>query len=81
MTREHVLEAVREAAVGILGAEPTALVEETSFADDLGADSLDLVELVMALEDRLTVVIPEEDLAEVKTVGQAVDLVLVRLGD
>ena len=53
-----------------------ALTKAASFADDLDADSLDLVELVMQLEDSLDVTIDEDDLADVRTVGQAVDLIL-----
>ena len=55
------------------------VVPEASFADDLDADSLDLVELVMALEEEFGVEVPEEELAEVKTVGQAYDLVVGKL--
>ena len=52
------------------------VTEQASFADDLDADSLDLVELVMPLEDTLDVTIDEDDLGEVRTVGDAVDLIL-----
>ena len=56
-----------------------AVVEEASFKDDLDADSLDLVELVMALEERFEVTIPEEELGDITTVAQAVDVVLGKL--
>ena len=79
MERTEVLGTVRDAAVEVLGVEPDAVVEEASFKDDLDADSLDLVELVMALEERLDISIPEDELAEIKTVGQAVDLVVGKL--
>ena len=52
------------------------VTEAASFADDLDADSLDLVELVMQLEDSLDVTIDEDDLGDVRTVGDAVDLIL-----
>lgn len=49
------------------------ITEETSFKDDLGADSLDLFELVMALEDEYSVEIPSEDLEKLATVGDVVE--------
>ena len=79
MDREGVLGTLREVAPEILGVEADAVVEEASFKEDLDADSLDLVELVMGLEERLDVSIPEEELSEIKTVGQAVDLVASKL--
>ncbi len=79
MERAQVIEAVREAATEVLGVSPDAVVEEARFKDDLDADSLDLVELVMALEERFDVTIPEEELGDIKTVGQAVDLVVGKL--
>ena len=80
MERADVLTAVREAAVEVLGVEADAVVEAASFKDDLEADSLDLVEVVMALEEKFDISIPEDDLADVGTVGQAVDIVLDRVG-
>ena len=79
MQREEVLNAVREVTVEVLGVEPGDVVETAALKDDLGADSLDLVELVMALEERLEVTIPEEELEAIKTVGQAVDAVAAKL--
>ena len=79
MERTEVLDTVKDAAVEVLGVEPDAVVEEASFKDDLDADSLDLVELVMALEERLDITIPEDELGEIKTVGQAVDVVVGKL--
>jgi acyl carrier protein len=79
MDRERVMTEMREVAPEVLGVEPDAIVEEASFKDDLDADSLDLVELVMGLEERLDVVIPEEELSGIKTVGEAVDLVVAKL--
>jgi acyl carrier protein len=77
--RTEVLATVKDAAVEVLGVEPDAVVDEASFKDDLDADSLDLVELVMALEERLDITIPEEELGDIKTVGQAVDVVVGKL--
>ena len=66
----------RKCAVEVLSVEESAIVPEANFGDDLDADSLDLVELVMGLEERFDISVPEEDLENVGTVGQAVDLVL-----
>ena len=61
-------------AVEVLSVEPAQVTREASFADDLDADSLDLVELVMALEEEFDVTIDEEELQGVTTVGGAYDL-------
>jgi acyl carrier protein len=76
MNRSDALEALRTAAVDVLQVKPDQVTESASFAEDLEADSLDLVELVMSLEDSLDVKIEEDDLGEVKTVGDAVDLII-----
>ncbi len=55
-----------------LGATREQLVPETSFIDDLGAGSLDLVELVMAMEDTFDVEIPDDDAAKLQTIGDAI---------
>jgi acyl carrier protein len=78
MDRDEALTAIREVAVEVLSVQPEAVVESARFAEDLDADSLDLVELVMGLEERFDVSIPEEDLEGVATVGNAVDLVLAK---
>jgi len=53
---------------------------ESRFKEDLDADSLDLVEAVLALEEEFGLSIPEEEMEDVKTVGQAIDLVALKLG-
>lgn len=63
------LERIKEITADALGTEVSELTAETSFKDDLGADSLDLFELVMALEEEFEVEIPTEDLEEIKTLG------------
>ncbi len=78
MERDEALAAIRDVAVEVLSVEPETVVESARFAEDLDADSLDLVELVMGLEERFDVAIPEEDLEGVATVGNAVDLVLAK---
>ena len=69
----------RKCAVEVLSVEDSAVVPEANFGDDLDADSLDLVELVMALEEEFDIEVPEEDLEGVETVGQAYDLVVAKL--
>jgi acyl carrier protein len=76
MDRSTALDALTKAAVEVLSVQADQVTEEASFADDLDADSLDLVELVMQLEDSLDVTIDEDDLGDVRTVGNAVDLIL-----
>jgi len=78
MDRSTALEAIREVAVEVLGVDPDVIAEEARFKEDLEADSLDLVELVMGLEERFDIEVPEEDLDGVTTVGHAVDLVLAK---
>ena len=80
MERDEVLAALREVAVEVLSVEPDAVKEDARFKEDLDADSLDLVELVMGLEERFDIEVPEDDLEGVTTVGQAVDLVLTKVG-
>ena len=62
-----------------LEVDASEIQEGTRFREDLDADSLDLYELVMELEDSYGVRVPEEEAAEIETVGQAVDFVLARL--
>jgi acyl carrier protein len=69
----------RKCAVDVLSVDESKVVPEASFGDDLDADSLDLVELVMALEEEFGVEVPEKELEDVKTVGQAYDLVVSKL--
>ncbi len=69
----------KKVAVDVLSVEPDKVVPEAKFAEDLDADSLDLVELVMGLEEEFDVVVPEEELEGVETVGQAYDLVAGKL--
>ncbi|MCU1352347.1 MAG: acpP [Acidimicrobiales bacterium] len=78
MDRNEILEATYDACVELLKADRATLSEATSFADDLEADSLDLVEVVMTLEDRFDIKIPEDDLDGVETIGEAADAVMAR---
>ena len=76
---EPVADRVKKIIVDQLGVEEELVTSEASFVDDLGADSLDTVELVMALEEEFGVEVPEEDLEGIETVGQAYDLVVGKL--
>jgi acyl carrier protein len=80
MDRAEAFAIRKEAAVEVLAVDPSAVTEEARFKEDLDADSLDLVEFVMALEERFDISVPEEDLDGVDTVGQALTLVLGKLG-
>jgi acyl carrier protein len=69
----------KKCAVEVLSVEEDKVVPEAKFGDDLDADSLDLVELVMALEEEFDISVPEEDLEGIDTVSQAVELVKSKL--
>ncbi|CAB4362414.1 MAG: acyl carrier protein [Actinobacteria bacterium] len=69
----------KKCAVEVLSVSEDKVTYEAKFGDDLDADSLDLVELIMALEEEFGVEVPEEDLEGVETVGQAYDLVVGKL--
>ena len=73
------LEKFTQCTVEVLQVDPEQVTMEARFGDDLDADSLDLVELVMALEEAFDIEVPEEDLEGVETVGQAYELVQSKL--
>ncbi|MBR1540797.1 MAG: acyl carrier protein [Clostridia bacterium] len=75
MNSEEVFEKVKEIIVNQLGVSDTSVTMEASFIDDLGADSLDIVELVMALEEEFDIEIPDEDAEKAVTVGDVVDYI------
>ena len=74
-SREEVFERVKEVLTEQLGVDEGEISEEASFQEDLDADSLDLVELIMELEDQFGFKISDEDAQKIQTVGQAVDYV------
>ncbi len=75
MSSEEVFEKVKGIIVEQLGASESAVTMEASFIDDLGADSLDIVELVMAIEEEFDIEIPDADAEKVVTVGDVVDYI------
>jgi acyl carrier protein len=79
MERAQALDTLKEVAAEVLSVDPDQITETARFKEDLDADSLDLVELVMGLEERFDIEVPEDDLEGVTTVGQAVDLVMAKV--
>ena len=75
MNQEEIFEKVKSIIIEQLGAAEDAVTLEASFIDDLGADSLDIVELIMALEEEFDIEIPDADAEKVVTVGDVVDYI------
>jgi acyl carrier protein len=76
MEEQQVYEQVKKVVVEQLGVNESEINRESSFVDDLGADSLDTVELVMALEEAFSTEIPDEDAEKIKTIGDTVSYVM-----
>lgn len=76
MENEEIFDKVKEVIVEQLNVEDDDVTAEASFIDDLGADSLDIVELVMALEESFGISIPDEEAEGIKTVGDAVSYIV-----
>jgi acyl carrier protein len=74
-SRDEVFERIKEVLSERLSVDETDINEEANFQEDLDADSLDLVEMIMELEDQFGIKIPDEDAQKIQTVGQAVDYV------
>ncbi len=79
LDRDEVMTKVREHLSAELDVEPAKIDDSTRFKDDLDADSLDLYELVMELEDSYGIKVSEEQASRIETVGDAVDFVVERL--
>ncbi len=75
MNQEEIFEKVKKIIVEQLGVADTAVTMEASFIDDLGADSLDIVELIMALEEEFDMEIPDEDAEKIVSVSDVVDYI------
>jgi acyl carrier protein len=72
-------ERFKKCAVEVLSVADEAVTPDAKFGDDLDADSLDLVELVMALEEEFDIEVPEDELEGIETVGQAYELVTAKI--
>ena len=79
-TKEQIAEKVQQIACDLTGAIPESVNAESRFVEDLRADSLDMVEIVMKIEDELEIEIQDEDVEGIKTVGQAIDYVAGKVG-
>jgi acyl carrier protein len=79
MDRNEALAKFTEDTVEVLAVDPSQVTLDASFGDDLGADSLDLVELVMALEESFDITVEETELEDISTIGQAFDLISSKL--
>ncbi|HXF71267.1 MAG TPA: acyl carrier protein [Actinomycetota bacterium] len=80
MDRAEIEARVRKVLAEQLAVDESQVTPEARFAEDLNADSLDLVEAVLALEEEWNIEIPEEEMQDVKTVGQAIELVAQKVG-
>lgn len=78
MTNEEIFDTIKDMLVEQLGVDEDDVTMEASFADDLDADSLDLVEVIMEMEDKFGVKISDEEAEKIKTVRQAVEYVASR---
>jgi len=79
MERDELLAKIKTIVADKLSISEDQVTEDASFIDDLGADSLDTVELVMALEDEFDLDIPDEDAEKLTTVGKAMDYVMANM--
>ena len=79
MSSDHVFESVQKILVEQLGVDEDLVTMESNFIDDLNADSLDIVELVMAMEQEFSISIPDEEAERIKSVGDAVDFIKANL--
>jgi acyl carrier protein len=80
LDRKKAVDEIRAILVEQLGVDPKEVKEGSSFQEDLNADSLDLVELIMEMEDRFKLKIPDDEAEKISTVGEAVDYVVDHSG-
>lgn len=79
MSSDHVFDSVQKILVEQLGVDEDLVTMESNFIDDLNADSLDIVELVMAMEQEFSISIPDEEAERIKSVGDAVEFIKANL--
>ena len=75
MTRDEIVAGLAEILEEVAGVNPDDVAEEKSFTDDLDVDSLSMVEIATAVEDKFGVAIPDDELANIKTVGDAINYI------
>ena len=80
MKKEEILSRLKESVIDRLDVEEGQMKNETSVIEDLGADSLDIVELIMGIEEEFDIEIPDEDAEKLTTVGEALNYVIGKLG-
>lgn len=80
MKKEEMLARLKEIIIDRLDVEEDQIVPDASFVEDLGADSLDIVELIMGIEEEFDIEIPDEDAEKLTTVGEAMNYTLGKLG-
>ena len=80
MTKADVLARLKEIIIARLDVEEEQIRPEASFVEDLGADSLDIVELIMGIEEEFDIEIPDEDAEKLTTVGEAINYAASKLG-
>ncbi|MCF7935970.1 MAG: acyl carrier protein [Synergistales bacterium] len=80
MTKEEVMTRLKEIVTDRLDVEESQIAPEASFVEDLGADSLDIVELIMGIEEEFDIEIPDEDAEKLTNVGEALEYVKGKLG-
>jgi len=80
MKKEEILSRLKEIIVDRLDVEEDQIVPEASFVEDLGADSLDIVELIMGIEEEFDIEIPDEDAEKLTSVGEAMNYTLSKIG-
>ena len=76
MSREEILEQVKETIVDQLGVEAEKVTENATFIEDLAADSLDVVELIMSIEEKFEIEIPDSDAEKIVTVKDVIDYII-----
>ena len=80
MKKEEVLSRLKEIIEDRLDVEEDQIVPEASFVEDLGADSLDIVELIMGIEEEFDIEIPDEDAEKLTSLGEAMNYTLAKIG-